>query len=509
MNNSNSLWRRLKEGNLDYQLAGLQLTALISAIGMVTYVIFLYRHFTDDALIDLWDYLSSVKVAIPPLAALVITYLYAFVTGINVTEAPKAILAWIRDDALQNHRIMTGFVVVSIIFCTFSDSYLRRMPAPAYERLVAQLLGGENDDQHVIEEVIRNLKEKNRVFATRIDIANQIFAERRRWNHENKQPIEALPRAWIRALDVNLDEAWKEHPLRWHASAEAHAMMTQAIMTIGAVSSTTAVVNQERDAALMLYQRVLDSRDSRVTPLLRKSAAQNLANVYLYTKEFQKALDQYDKAIKENRSLATESNRVVALVQLGRFAEAISKGTDAQAWALDSGRVLTELRDYISLISNKGFVHLITGANANALKDMREAFELLPDIMARQNLGLAYIANKMPDEALEILAEDIDAPNVTATSESEVMVKHGGGSCTYLIRGIASIMKGQQDRDAASNLAAYLRRADTAEHLASLRHWRKLAWQGLQKDKRPCNSLQLIPVVKNFLTLPVGGAING
>lgn len=490
-------WRR---GELDLILAGLQLGCFAGAVLLMVECALLYRYFTDAALEPMWSFLASLKIAAPPVIVLAVSYLYAFVTGDSVADAPKSMWALLRDHALQHKITMTLFVAIAILFSTTVMVIYATKSPPSYERIVAQLLGGENDDQQIVAESIKELREKNPEFSNELDIVRRVFEERRLWNHENKQVNATLPRIFIRSLEANIsDKSWRDHPLRWHAAAEAHAMLAQALASQHGISAST-TAEKNRDEAIDLYKKVIGSSSVLVTPLMRLSAEQNIGNTYYYAGNFKRALDTYTHLSEKAQSLGIDANRVAALVQLGRAPEAVEFGSRAMQESKGGLDFLTEIREYVSLATNTGFTKLILGETHGARSDLQEAFDLLPDSMARQNLALAIDAAGEPNVALTLLAEDTDAPIVTADSEFDVVAKRGGGNCTYLIRAAALSHNKSDPAEVAANLAAYSRQAQPKDKLASNHDiWQKVALKALRDDVRPCGNLLLLPTIQSAL----------
>jgi tetratricopeptide (TPR) repeat protein len=490
------LVKHWQKRNLDILLSGLQLGCFIGAFALLIVSALMYRHYTDNALMQVWDFLASVKIAIPPIAVLGATYFYAFVTGEPLANAPKNIWRWLRDTALQDNSFMVSFLLLVTVICISAGVFLNTQTPPSYERLVSQLLGGENDDHEIISATLKQLKEKNQLLAKRIETVRNVFDERRKWNNENKQISATLPRIFIRSLEANIDDKnWLNHPLRLHAAAEAHSMLAQSL-SIRPESAKSPLVAENRDQAIRLYRAVAQSTSPWATKLMRRSAEQNIGNAYYYASDYSAALREYELVSAASLSSGVEANRVAALIQLQRIPDAVVVGNKAISVARSKGTVLSELRDYISLVTNVGFAKLILKKPIDALENMQEAYDLLPDAMARQNLALALDASDKPDEAVSLLAEDIEAPIVTPDSELDIISKHGGGSCTYIIRATALLHLNGEPADVAANVAAYARQPQPKESLrVGLQQWRQLAMKTLVRDPRPCSGLQLLPSV--------------
>lgn len=500
-----SIFERWKQGLVDTWLASLQLLSFVVTVLLMVCAVLLYRHFSSSALAPAWTYLASVKLAVPPVAILTVSYFYAFLTGAPVTEAPRTLWNWLRNNALQSQPLMTIYCAVCLCASAMILAYIHATSPPVYERLVAQLLGGSNDDHAVISDQIKALKDTNPSLMAHIENVKQVFEERRKWNHDNKPPNATLPRIFIRTLDANIedDPEWKDHPLRWFASAEAHSMLAQALGVGSSTTATMHVLALSRETALTLYDRVAsDFSNPLVTKLMLTSARQNQGNVLYYSGKFKEALALYTTLNEALRSTAVEANIVASLVQLRRFDEAIQTGTTAVGRSRSTGRALTEVRDYISLLTNIGFAQMIVQKNSDALEGMQEVHDLVPDSMAKQNLALANIADGKLEAALDALADDDTAPQLSSETQLDVVTKKGGGSCAYLIRGVAITAAKGDAVDAAANFAAYARQGVARGDLAhATNHWTDVAKASLLKDSRPCGNLAYLPVIRKYLEL--------
>ncbi len=496
------LIERYRRGQLDTGLALMQLTAFFGSIALVVVAVLIYRHFTDDALVPMLDYMFSVKLAFPPILVLGATYLYAFATGEPIAEAPKSMWSLLKNDLLQSRRFLLGFAAICVI-ASLGTAYLVTFDVPpAYRKLVSVLLGGANDDNQLIKDTIKKVRDSNPRLSDRLEAVVKVFDERRLWNSENKTPTTFLPRVFIRQLEGDPAEPdWENHPLRRMAYAEAHSMLAQALANLGSGASKNAI-EQSRSRAVQEYEKVVSDRSSRTTELMRRSARQNIGNVYYYSGQFAKAIEVYAALTAQERNAGTEANRVAALVYTGQIREAIAVGSDAIASLQATQAVFKTLRDYVGLLTNTGFARLVDGQFAPALEDMQAAFDLIPDAIAKQNLALAQIATNLPRAALATLDLDMDAPAVTPESQLSVVTRNpsGSGSCSYLIRALALATNNDDLALVAANIHSYARRPlPSADIVKRAANWKAEATTALKSDKRPCGDLGRLPFVAALL----------
>lgn len=495
-----SLVERIKNNQLDRPLAILQILAFASTVALVTDGVFLYRHFTDDSLTPALTYLLSLKLAFPPIIAIGATYLYAFLTGESVSEAPKSMWRHIKNDVLQSRRQIGYILLVAIVASLSTLSILNYHTPPAYEKLVTQLLGGANDDNQIIKDAISRLKSNAPTLSDRLTIIAKVFDERRLWNNENKTTTTFLPRVFIRQLETDSDdESWENHPLRRFALAEAHSMLAQALTSLRSKSAKQAI-ETSRDLAIANYKFVIEDRSNLSTDLMKRSARQNTGNVYLYSGNCAEANNLYSQLSIAQLNAGTEGNRVAALVTCGKNIEAIKVGTEAIVRLQGKPEVLKSMRDFVSLLTNTGFAKLIVEKYQDALDDIQAAHDLIPDQMAKQNLALALIGVSQPRDAIAVLEGDSDAPPVSPESQLQIVVRNGGGSCTYLIRAIALATAGETEQSIFSNVLSYARRPQPTDEIVKSRDtWKTAARDALQRDQRPCGNLAFLPLLSRVL----------
>jgi hypothetical protein len=139
------------------------------------------------------------------------------------------------------------------------------------------------------------------------------------------------------------------------------------------------------------YGFVVADRSNLSTKLMKQSAAQNVGNVYLYAGDCKEANSIYSKLSLSQLNAGTEGNRVAALASCGKSVEAAAVGSDAIDRLQGKPEVLSGMRDFVSLLTNTGFVKLINKTYQEGLEDMQAAHDLIPDQMAKQNLALALI----------------------------------------------------------------------------------------------------------------------
>lgn len=495
-----SLIERIKKKQLDWPLAILQILAFGSTVAFVIDGVLLYRHFTDDALTPALTYFRSLKLAFPPIIVLGVTYFYAFLTGESVSNAPKSMWRYTKNIALQSRRQLLLFLLLAFVVSLSTMSILRYHTPPAYDVLVTQLLGGANDDNQVIKDAISRLKSNAPTLSDRLTAMAKVFEERRLWNNENKTPSTFLPRVFIRQLETDSnDHTWKNHPLRHFALAEAHSMLAQALSSLRSDSAKPMIV-ASRQEAIASYRFVMENGSNLSTDLMKRSAHQNIGNVYLYSSNCVEANKIYSQLSISQLNAGTEGNRVAALVNCGKIPEAIRVGTEATSRLQGKPEVLKLMRDYVSLLTNTGFAKMIVEKYTDAFEDMQAAHDLIPDQMAKQNLALAMIGLSRPRDAIAILEGDTDAPPVSPESQLQIVIRNGGGSCTYLIRAVALAAAADVEHSIFSNVLSYARRPlPTDEIIKGRDTWKSVAKDALQRDQRPCGNLAFLPLVSHAL----------
>ncbi len=501
-----SLFQRIKIGEFEYKLACLQIISITLMVVPVLVSILLFHHQTDDYFIDIWKYLSSIKLAFPPLLLLLSGYILAFLFGASISETPKLVLKYLRNKFFQNPVTMIIFILTSTIYNYLVIHHIKTTPPPKYNLFVSQILGGESDDFEVAKKYLKKIKTLNEVRAENFQLVLDVFHYRNKINTKNLHETLTKARIFVRALDANLDdEIWQHHPLRLHTLAEAYSMWAQAIFSDKKQQSNTKKVDAEwkeiSNKSLELYERVYSSESNLSTKLLKASALHNKGNVLLYTQQFKKSLEAMERALVFNPNTSTYSNLVAIYVLLGNIPKAIEKGLEGKEWALNNGKALRDISNYAGILGNMGFAQMIKGDFQNATENLNSQFNLLNDELSQLNLvvALAFQGNKTQ---AKILMAKLKVPPLELNNQAD-RVRHPTVSrCAYLIWEIIS--DDLPPSQSAAYLHTYLEQARTEtqlnrETLTGVLDLRKKAWNNLLKSQEPCSYFSLVPKFKNSL----------
>src|SRR6202023_2039096 len=134
------------------RLGVIQLLTLAAIAALIFMSVLVLHHQTDDYFTPLPSYLASIKVAVPPAVIFVVTYVFAFVTGTALADAPKAALSFARNSFFQSTRLMALVLFICGALIGYSAWLVTKTTAPAYEQLVKLLLGGSSDNMTIVRE---------------------------------------------------------------------------------------------------------------------------------------------------------------------------------------------------------------------------------------------------------------------------------------------------------------------------------------------------------------------
>jgi len=486
-------------------LSAMQLVCL-AAFGLVLLLsILLLHHQTTDYFTPVTVYLSSIKIAIPPAAIFLFTYLFAFVSGNSLTDAPKAALSFARNTFFQSFALMGTALCASLAFAAYGYWVLFFTTPPAYKDLVDKLLGGSSDNLTIVQKEIANIQASNPDLAARLGRVVEVFQERYDVNAGKRTLSGDRARILVRTLESDATGEWGLSPLRIFASAEAYSMFGQAVEHAnGIIASTNAQSPQTLfQKAVDLYSQIGSSSSALVTPGMKTSALLNTGNTYYYMKDYAKALTAWQQANSEQsvgRNLSAWSNVVAALVLLGRLQEAVTEGEAGKTWAEKNGVALTQTYPYAGLVQNMAYAKIELGDAPGALSDMATANALQDDDLTRQNLALALILVKRESDAQTILREM--APPAEANAPPSPAVAR----CVYFIWGLSMPTAPVAER--AANFAAFLNEQHSAADYTKMSEkdfaalLSKVA-AAMPNADMPCGSLSAIkPVMALLSTTP-------
>ncbi|MBV8189340.1 MAG: tetratricopeptide repeat protein [Alphaproteobacteria bacterium] len=481
----------------------LQLSTLIAfAIVTVTSILLLH-HETEDYFTPLSSYLASIKLAIPPAAIFLGTYVIAFVTGVALADVPRTVISFARNRFFQSWRMMIATLVISSAFVVYCAWTLLRSTPPAYEKMANLLLGGSSDDLTIVRDKIASIRVADPEFAARLTKVVEVFAERNAVNAGKRTLSGERARILVRALEADSEGDWGRHPLRLHALAEAYSMFGQSaqqnagFVTLPAMEGITSPFAK----AIDLYKQVSTSTSPLATDALRMSALMNSGNAYYYKHDYGGALETWRTAISfsGHPNLSPWSNVIAALVLLDRPQEAIKEGEAARVWAEQSGKALIETYPYAGVLEATAFAKMQLGDSDGALADMATANALRDDALTQQNFALALIVSKRYEDAQEVLRKIAPPLDAQAIPDSKI------ARCVYLIWALATPNGSPSVR--AANFAAFLGEHRSAQELSSttsegLRQLMRQVADTLPKSDYPCGSLGKIKAITSLLSAP-------
>lgn len=318
------------------------------------------------------------------------------------------------------------------------------------------------------------------------------------------------PRLLVRALSSPSDENWESHPLRKHALAEAHSLLSEGIyrrlaaglkLGLGALDPISL-----HKTSIGLYREVADSTDfRRTTTELRASALNNIGNSYWYKGAYSEALDAWKavaKAYPDHRNSGTLANMIAALVVLGDYGEATKLGAEAQEWAEENGKALQDTAHFVSILVNTGFAYIGDSKLYDASKYFELASMIEDDTNTKLNLALVYAMSNQTDQSSAILRSVSapvsykDGPKAAETSPDQ--------RCSHLIWAIYS--PEIDPRDAATRLFIFLGEKHSSNELeafadkSQLKALRKRVGKWLVNFPGSCSSFGLIPPIVEFVS---------
>jgi tetratricopeptide (TPR) repeat protein len=481
----------------------LQLSTLI-AFAIVTVIsILLLHHETEDYFTPLSSYLASIKVAVPPAAIFLGTYVIAFVTGVALADVPRTVISFARNRFFQSKRMMITTLVISSAFVGCSAWTLLRSTPPAYEKMVNLLLGGSSDDLTIVRDKIAAIRASDPELAARLTKVVEVFAERNAVNAGKRTLSGERARILVRALEADSEGDWGANPLRIHALAEAYSMFGQSAQENAGLVSLPVVggVTSPFGKAIELYRQVSSSASPLATDALRMSALMNSGNASYYKHDYSGALDTWRAAnsIDGHPNLGPWSNVVAALVLLDRPQEAIKEGEAARVWAERSGKALVETYPYAGVLEAMAFARMQLGDYGGALSDLATANALRDDALTQQNFALALIVSKRYADAQRILRKIGPPLDVKAMPDGKI------ARCVYLIWALA--MPDGPPSDRAANFAAFLGEHRSPQELSAttsdeLQRLMSQVAATLPKSEYPCGSLGKIKAITALLPAP-------
>lgn len=486
---------------IDWKLALLQLTVIVATIALIVCSVRLYHHQSHEAFVPFYSYLTSVRLAIPPILVLFVSYLMVFIGGKNFSDAPKIVIHFLRDKFFQSRAIMYGSSL-AFIFTTLSILiYTESRPPPKYVDFVKVLLGGEADRHTLVQGKLDTIKQQNPTLAANLRVAAKVFEERSDRNFRHVFNDSTTPRILVRSLEANINnDEWKNHPIRLLALAEAYSMWAQAERSSPLGSGPGARWTNLLDKAMDLNNRAFNSDGPDMHLLIKYSALNNSGNAQLYVGNLEEAEKYYKNALALNKSLASYGNLIALQVLQGKINDAISLSESTRQWAYDNGKAITEGSQFSSVLVNAAYAHMFEGNFGQATELLKEAYAMENDDLNALNLSLSSFLNGDTATGNQVL-DRFKYPELSISYQKE-RVKEDYNPCFYFIKAIS--IPDSEIFNAAAHYYTYLGIARTEDQLMemSLDSFRKLknaVFQRLANDPTPCRHLSLIPEVRQRL----------
>jgi tetratricopeptide (TPR) repeat protein len=486
---------------IDWKLSALQIASMLCSVLLTIALLSLYHHLTDNYFTPLPSYIRSINLALPPLAAISLTYALTFLIGEKVSDTPKLVIRFLRNTFFQSRRAMSAFIALTFLVSFASWYYIDHNTPPYYDNLIAKLLGGEQDRQQLIGKEIKSIAEKNPEFAKELQLAVDVFSLRSKWNFSNKAANTTEPRILVRALEANnMSHSWEVHPLRKHALGEAYSMWAQAAFS-SRFSIDTNDWKSLQKKSIAAYKEVIESKSPLATPLMRSSAINNTGNAYLYLGDLDQATAYYGLALRENKNLSTAGNLIAALILLNKTKEAERLGEEMIEWGDTTGKATTEGSSYSGVVGNTALAYMIDGDAEKGARLMLEAYDLEGDDLNALNLAAALRISGRAEQASDLMTQHFKYAQLEPEKQAE-RVSEKYNQCYYLV---AAAFAGQADiLLRATYLYTYLGEPRTLSQLkketaASLKAVTDRVEKAVLKDAGSCKDLLLIPKFKSML----------
>ena len=492
----------MNSDRINFRLAAAQLGCIFLFLLTTIAAIKLFHHQTDDYAVPFFEYLLSIRLAVPPVLALVASYAFIFIGGLKLSDAPRLVIKYLKNSLLQSERTMCLAIAGMLIFSLSTTIFVSTTSPPSYSRFIAVLLGGEQDHHGLVKAELSLLSEKNPSLARNFGLAVKVFEARSALNFKHKYPEPTTARIFVRALSSNLsDESWNASPLRKLALAEAYSIWAQAAAASPFSNESAEHWGDWLELSLSLNEEVAASRGPQSTALLRQSALNNSGNALLYAKKYEEARTYYEAVLKTNRNLSTAGNLVAANILLGRLKEAAFYGSEIREWGMATGKALSEPSSFTSILVNTAFAYLLLEEYEAAMHLFVEAYDIETDNLNALNLALAlYLAGR---GSLAQKALDVFRYPPLDLGEQKARVSEDYDSCYYLVRSL--LISPDAYPYVAAHLYTYLREARTEEQLSkesehSVAILKTRVFEALRADPTPCNDFQLVPRVRETLT---------
>ena len=489
-----------------------QIAAIVLLVALIFCGLLTYRHFTFDIFVPFLSYLQSAKVSMPPFLILIVTIVVAVVYGGPVSTLKEKVLRFLRNTFFQSMKHMSTFIAIALIALGGMSYVITKISPPEYANLVAKILGAENDKFRIIDEKLSLIAKVNPVRAENIAHVTSVFKTREQINSNGGEIDNLALSNLIRSLETNFenDPGWETHPLRIHALAEAYSLKADSMKALANIEPGSPFSPDKLfEHAEELYQQVAHDHTIWTTDLLRASAANNIGNIYYYKRNYDVALQWWQKVNSPEfggPNLASWGNVVAGYVLTNHPDDAIREALAAEQWASErrtgkqQARTDSEAANYSGVVDGRGFAYAMKGEYPKALAAFTLAYAAFPDELSQFNLALGYVINKRGSDADTLLRKVL--PAVSLGNQSALALSKKNNKCGYVIWFLAK--PDDPVPLSAARLLTALGEAHTADELRGYTQHNvgqlfSRVLEELPKNQGPCGDITLVPIVKEAL----------
>jgi len=137
---------------LDWKISLIQIGVICTTILFIVCLVLLFHHQSSEAFTPFFQYLASVRIAVPPIILLFSSYILIFIGGVSLGDAPKVVIKFLKNRFFQSIKMMAITCLLFLLCGIGILIFTEKTPSPMYSGFVTTLLGGEADRQSLVKE---------------------------------------------------------------------------------------------------------------------------------------------------------------------------------------------------------------------------------------------------------------------------------------------------------------------------------------------------------------------
>jgi len=354
---------------------------VVSIILFYVSFVFVYRFFTLDFFSSFLD--SVGNIGVPSFVTAIVAFISFFIAPPNLKQQVRMY----GKKIVSSFKLCIVLLILGICFLSMSYFFVNYFVPLNWSKFIdTAFLKGEQDSYKTALVKTSEIKKMAPLSGKIIEEGINVFLLRQQTNHETRSLVITKLRKLIQFLEKDIDKNKYVANFQRFSLGEAYSLA----MKIQAYE-----VSEARNKANFYYDEFLSNSKGVATNKFLQSAYLNKANIYMYSQDYRKAAEQWEKL---EDSASKFVNLTSAYVMLEDYDNALKQADLGIEYIESKGN--SERGNYDAIVENKMIVFLSKNESLQAITTFKESFSgrYIPSGSVESTYALALlISNKFDD----------------------------------------------------------------------------------------------------------------